>query len=130
MTPVALFSNTSFSSQLTNGPMKVECFTVASFFQASVSNTLASYTRLLFTKEMKCCEYNSWGFIHKHFIFFTTYKWTHEGRVFCRGKLFQPSGMQHSSLLGLFISYKENEVLGIQPRARIHYISFYRYNLI
>jgi hypothetical protein len=60
-------------------------------FQPNVSNTLASYTHLLFTKEIKCYEYDSWGYIHKHFIFFVTYKRAQEARVFGPGKLFQPN---------------------------------------
>jgi hypothetical protein len=34
-------------------------------------------------------------------------------RVFVTGKLFQPSVMKHSSILGSYLSYKENEVLSI-----------------
>ncbi len=41
---------------------------------------------------MKCYEYDSLGFIHKHFIFFTTFKWVQgAARVFGPGKLFQPN---------------------------------------
>ncbi len=49
----------------------------------------------------------------QYFIFFVTYKWVQKARVFVRGMPFQPSVMWHSSLLGSFLSYKENEVFWI-----------------
>ncbi len=39
------------------------------------------------------------------------YEWTEKVSVYVLGKPFQPSVMQHASLLGQIISYKENEVI-------------------
>ncbi len=51
----------------------------------------------------------------QHFIYFITYQWAQKSRVLVPCKLFQPSVMQHSNLLGPFLSYEENELLRIQP---------------
>ncbi len=42
-----------------------------------------------------------------------TYQWAHQAGGFVLGKSFQPSVWDHSSLLGQFICYKQNEVLWI-----------------
>ncbi len=43
-------------------------------------------------------------------------------RVFATGKPYQPSVMQHSSLLGLFVSFEETEVLWIWlPEPKYHF---------
>ncbi len=46
--------------------------------------------------------------------FNSEFKFSDKARVFVPGKHFQPTVMQHSSLLALFVSYEENEVLRIQ----------------
>jgi hypothetical protein len=46
-----------------------------------------------------------------HNTFFVTYEWANQARVAFPGKLFKPNVMQHSSLLSLFSSHKENEVV-------------------
>jgi hypothetical protein len=51
------------------------------------------------------------GAYSQHFIFFATFKWAEEARVFVTGKPFQPDVMKHSSFLGPLISYEENKVL-------------------
>jgi hypothetical protein len=47
----------------------------------------------------------------QHSIFFVTYKWSQKVSVFDNGKPFQPSVMQHSSLLGQFVMHEENDLL-------------------
>ncbi len=54
--------------------MKVECFAAASFSSLVECNTLAYWAYSLVTTKVKFCEYDSWGCIDKHFIFFITYK--------------------------------------------------------
>jgi hypothetical protein len=60
-------------------------------FQPNVSNTLAYLAQLRFAKDMKYYEYDSWGYIHIHFIFFVIYKRAQEARVFGPGKFCQPN---------------------------------------
>ncbi len=50
----------------------------------------------------------------QHSIFFVTYKWSQKVSVFDNGKPFQPSVMQHSSLLGQFVMHEENDLLWIE----------------
>jgi hypothetical protein len=50
------------------------------------------------------------------FMFFITSELAQKPRLFVPGKPLQPSVMEHSSVLGPFISYKENEVLWILPQ--------------
>jgi hypothetical protein len=50
----------------------------------------------------------------QHFIFFVTYEWAQQARVFHYIKLERLAKDEHSSLLCPFVSYKENKVLGIQ----------------
>ncbi len=54
----------------------------------------------------------------QHFILFVTYEWAQQPKVFVPGKTFQPSALKQTSLLGPFISYKENEVLLTWPLGR------------
>ncbi len=49
-----------------------------------------------------------------NFIF--NYKWFQKAKVFVTGKPFHSSVMQHSYLLGPFVSYEESEVLWIQSQ--------------
>ncbi len=61
----------------------------------------------------------------QHSIFSMPWKWTEWARVFVAGKPFELNGMQHSILLGPFLRYYKNEVLGIQliiGAAKIHYV--------
>jgi hypothetical protein len=51
----------------------------------------------------------------QHFIFIVTYEQTLKARVLYTTKLERLGGYKHSSLLDLFVSYEENEVLWIQP---------------
>jgi len=51
------------------------------------------------------------GLYSQYLIFFVTYKCAQEARAFVSGKLFQWSVMKHTSLLGPFISYKNDELL-------------------
>ncbi len=51
----------------------------------------------------------------QHLIFFVTYKKLQLATVFVPNKPFHFSVIQHSSLLGPYESYKENEVLRIRP---------------
>jgi hypothetical protein len=44
----------------------------------------------------------------QHFFFFVNYKWAQQDRVLQYTWLERPSRYKHSSLLGPFISYKEN----------------------
>jgi hypothetical protein len=59
---------------------------------------------------MQCCEHNSRELYSQHFVFLVTYKRAQLARVLVPGKPFQPSVMLHSSLIGQFITYKENKV--------------------
>ena len=59
---------------------------------------------------MKCCEYSTRGSYSQH-IFCVTYDLAQKDKVFVRGKPFQLSVMQHSSLFVPPVSYRENEVL-------------------
>ncbi len=45
-----------------------------------------------------------------NFTFLASNEWVHKAGVFIPGKPFQASVMQHSSLLGPFLSYEENEM--------------------
>ncbi len=47
----------------------------------------------------------------QHFIFFVTYGWAQQARVFVPDEHFQLSVLQHSSLAFPSISYEENESL-------------------
>ncbi len=65
------------------------------------------------------------AFIALHF--FVTYEWALLGRVFISREPFKPRVMQHSNLLGPFISCKENE--GGQSAGRCIYNSSFFRNL-
>ncbi len=59
-----------------------------------------------------CCEYGTWD-CTQHFIFFVTYKWVLKARVLVLAKPFWNFAIQCPSLLGPFVSYVENDALGI-----------------
>jgi hypothetical protein len=54
--------------------------------------------------------YLLWKQYSQHLIFFITYKWAQQARLFVPGKPFPPSVMQHYVLLNPFASYRENKV--------------------
>ncbi len=49
--------NTSFSSQLTNGHIKLECLSPPTLSNLESCNSLAYWAYSWVTKKMKCCEY-------------------------------------------------------------------------
>jgi hypothetical protein len=51
------------------------------------------------------------GFYSPYLIFFATYEWARQARVFVPVKPFQPSVSLQSSLLEPIVSYRESEVL-------------------
>ncbi len=53
-----------------------------------------------------------WEPYSQHFIFFMTYEWTQKAFVFVPRKPLKPNVIEHSSLLGSFINYKENDTRG------------------
>ncbi len=53
------------------------------------------------------------GLYSQHLSFFETFKWAQKVRVFVPEKPFWPITMQHPSMLGPFVSYVENDALGI-----------------
>ncbi len=55
-----------------------------------------------------------WESDSQHFIFFVTYKWTHKARLLYYKSL-ERLADDRLFLIGPFISYKEKEVLWIQP---------------
>ncbi len=55
----------------------------------------------------------------QHFIFFTIYIWSQYIRVFLPSKPFQRGVVKHSSLLGPFISWKENEMFWIPAQITV-----------
>ncbi len=63
------------------------------------------------------------------FIFYVTYEWGQQARMFDPGKPFQPSVIRHSSILYQFVSWKENEVLGIRSLGSYeeHFIFYVTY---
>jgi hypothetical protein len=74
----------------------------------------SSWPRLVSLFSGKILREKTGGRIHNT-SFFVTCEWVHLARVFVPGNHFQPSEMKHSSLLRLFLNYKENEVLWIWP---------------
>ncbi len=46
-----------------------------------------------------------------NFTFLVSYEWVNEARVFVPDKPLPASVIQHSSLLGPFLSYEENEMI-------------------
>ncbi len=60
---------------------------------------------------MKYCECNAWDRFHNTSI--SSYKLYNKLAIFI-GKPFQPGVLEHSSLLGWFVGYVENEVLWIE----------------
>jgi hypothetical protein len=50
----------------------------------------------------------------QHFIFFLTYKWAQYAKLLNYTRLDGLGGDKHSSLLDSFLSYEENQVLGIR----------------
>ncbi len=65
----------------------------------------------------------------QHFIFFITYEWVQQGRVFVPGMFLQPSVMKHPSSLHPLVSYKENGALWIWLLRQYsqHFIFFITY---
>ncbi len=51
----------------------------------------------------------------QHFIFFIAYKYTQQAKALHYSKLERLTKDKHSGLLGVFVSYKENEVSWIRP---------------
>jgi len=49
--------NTSFSSRLTNGPNKLECYIALRWKHLPIANTLASWAHLQLEMKMKGCEH-------------------------------------------------------------------------
>ncbi len=62
-------------------------------------------------KKRKCCECKPQGPYSQHFIFFVTYELAIITTVLHYTKLERLAMDKHSSLLGIFVSYEENEVL-------------------
>ncbi len=64
------------------------------------------------TRKMKCCEYAPWTTITT-LHFFITYEWTKKARILQYAMLERLAMDKQSSLLGLFVSNTENEMLRI-----------------
>jgi hypothetical protein len=65
----------------------------------------------------------------QHFIFFVAYEWAQQARVLVHTRLERLACDKNSSLLGKFMSYKENEVLWmwILETYSQHFIFFVAY---
>jgi hypothetical protein len=61
-------------------------------------------------KKIKFFEFNSCEKLSQNFIFFVTYEWAHGARELHNIRLERLTKDQQFSLLGLFLSYKENEL--------------------
>jgi hypothetical protein len=57
--------NASFSSYLTDGPKKLECYIIIGRKGRSGTSTQAYWTHLKVINEMKCCNYDPWVQDHK-----------------------------------------------------------------
>jgi hypothetical protein len=97
-----------FSSQPMNGSINLKCYLTLGWKSWPGTNNLAYWADSEVTNEMKCCKYVPWGHIHRDSIFFVTYKWAQLATVLDYTCLERLTTDKHSSLLGLFVSNKEN----------------------
>ncbi len=59
--------NTSFSSQLTNWPNKLDCYNKVGMKCCLGTNTLAYLGPFVSYEKIKCCEYAPWDYTHNTF---------------------------------------------------------------
>ncbi len=120
--------NTSFSSLLTNGPDKQECFPQQAFL-AWCNVTLQLFGPICKLQRKWSVVNRRPGAIFTTFILFATYKWAQKAWVLNNNRLEKLATNKHARFLGPFVSFGENEVLWIRDQGPYsqHFIFFATY---
>ncbi len=104
---------------------KLECYILLSW-KACQRQPLSLLGLFLSYEENEVLRIRTLGTYWKHFIFFMIYESVQKARLLHTVKLERLDKDKHSSLLGPFLSYEENEVLWIQTLVPTLYLMIFQ----